>query len=333
MIPPELQSELTDRPGGVFYLHGDDEYRKEAAARELTAFHLDPSTRDFNYDLLRGSDLDVETLASILGTPPMMADWRVIWIRETQALASSPRTRELILKVAEAPPPGLALILLCTEPERTKAKFYEVLKGSARTLEFRTPGSNDLPGWLIGICNERFGRELHEEAARALAQAVGADVGVLMKEVEKLATLVAEGEAITLETVEAAGTRIPRQDRWQWFDLVAEGEFRRALQGLPVLLDHGESGVGLTIGLSTHLLRVAVALTGGRAAIESVLPGRQKWLSKRYLQQARHWTLETVDDALGGLLRVDELLKSSAVSELHLLETWLLERLVVAEAA
>lgn len=334
MIPDDLRGHLGEELGGVFYLHGDNEVLKEAAAHALVSAHLAPGTDAFDYDVLRGSDVDMEALTSALGTPPMMGEWRAVLIRETEALATSPRTRKLIVGTATAPPPGLALVLLCRVPDGSKASFYRDLASSARSVEFRTPNPNDLPGWLMSWSRERHGREMDEDAARALAQAVGADVSVLAREVEKLSTMVDEGEAITLNAVEASGTYVPRQDRWQWFDLVGERRFDAALRGLPVLLDHGESGVGLVIGLATHLLRLGIAVDSGSGALKAALPPRQQWLARRYAQQASSgWTVAGIEEALAGLLDVDRLLKSGSMSDLHLLETWMLARLSTQERA
>ena len=44
------------RLGGVYFLFGEEEFLKEEAAAAITAAHLDPATRDFNYDQLRGAD-------------------------------------------------------------------------------------------------------------------------------------------------------------------------------------------------------------------------------------------------------------------------------------
>ncbi len=327
MIPSGFRPRLGDTPGGVFYLHGEDEFGKEEAARALLESHVDPGTRDFNLDFLRGSDVDAERLASVLGTPPMMAEWRVVLLRETEALAGSPRARDALLDVVRNPPPGLALILMCSVPERSAAKFYKELEKGARALEFRAVGSNDLPGWILARAREHFNREMEEEAARAIAAAVGTDLAVVVRELEKLHTLADEGETLTLEHVKATGTRIPRQDRWEWFDLVGERRFREALSGLPILLQHGESGVGLTLALGTHLLRLGLTVAGGPGALEEALPRHQKFLARRYMGQARKWTLDEVEEALEELLKVDRLLKASGFSDRHLLESWLLARL------
>jgi len=317
--------------GGVFYLYGEDEYRKNETARAILDAHLDPATRDFNLDRLSGSEVDLEHLASTLATPPMMAEWRVVLLRETEALAASSRGRDLVLGVASSPPPGLALILLCTVPEGSRARFYKDLKSACRSLEFPSLSPEDLPGWVIARCRDAHGLEVEPEAARALAAGVGSDLGILSREVDKLAGMVDSGGTLTAEIVEAAGTRIPREDRWSWFDRVGERRFEEAAKALPVLLDQGESGVGLVIGLATHFLRLGVVATEGVGGLEAVLPPHQKWMVRRLgpdlRRQSSGWTVEGLELALAELLRVDRLLKSSGLSDEALIEEWLLSRI------
>jgi DNA polymerase-3 subunit delta len=323
-----VQAQLTrGGPGGVFYLHGEDEFRKAEAVRALIEAHLDPATRDFNLDRLRGRDVDTEQLASVLATPPMMAEWRVVVLRETEALAGSPKSRDVVLATAASPPPGLALILSCTVPQGSKAKFYGKLSAACRSMEFRALGPDDVPGWLMEQARESLGVEMEPAAAQALAQAVGTDLGVLNQELEKLSGYIREGAPITRADVEAAGTYLPVQDRWSWLDLVGRKRFSEALSGLRILMGQGESGVGLAIALSSHLLRIGVLAEKGPAALEQLLPYNQRWLARRLGDQARLWRPAELADALDGLRRLDRRLKSTGASDESLLQTWILERM------
>ena len=128
----------------------------------------------------------------------------------------------------------------------------------------------------------------------------------------------------TIEHVRAAGTVLPTQDRWRWFDLVGSRQFEQASLGLRILLSQGDSGVGLTVGLTTHLLRIGVAVEQGQGALEQVLPPHQKWLSRQIARQADGWTSAAIREGILGLLRVDRLLKASSLSDEHHLEEWLL---------
>jgi len=322
-------SVLGREKGGAFFLYGDDAFRKEEVGRSLVEAHLDPGTRDFNFDPLRGSEVDAEGLASVLATPPMMAEWRVVFLREVEALAPSPRAREALLEVAKKPPPGLALIMLASIPGGSKARFYSELIRASRSMEFHEIGANDVPGWLLDRAASRHGVQMKEDAARALAAAVGTDLGVLSQEVEKLASLVGDGGTITLDSVKAAGTHIPTQDPWKWMDLVGNREFEKALAALPVLFGQGETGVLLVMGLSTHLLRLGLLRSAGERALDESLPARQRgWLTGKLAQQAYRWPAIELQDALHGLKRVDRILKSSSLLGDQLLEEWLLARMM-----
>jgi DNA polymerase III subunit delta len=321
--PDKLTRALeSGRRGGFFFLFGDEEYLKEEAAAAIVAAHLDPATRDFNYDQLRGADLEPETLASIAGTPPMMAEYRVVVVREAQALAANARMRAAVEALLERKVPDLALVLVATLPEKSKAQFYERLKREAVAVEFTPMSGADLPGWLAHRA-QRLGLDMDTAAARTLA-ATGSDLGVLVQELAKLADYVSGRTAITKDDVTAIVGSVPRQNRWDWFDLVADARFREARAGIPVLLEASESGVGLVIGLGTQFLRLGIAAAGGEKALGAALPPHQRWLAGRIAKQARRWSADAVEDALDDLLRADRLLKSSSLNERQILEELLL---------
>ncbi|CAN5369632.1 hypothetical protein BH24GEM3_BH24GEM3_12620 [soil metagenome] len=315
-------------PGGSFFFFGEEEFLREEAVSRAVAAHLDPATRDFNFDQLRGGDVSPEGIASVLATPPMMAEWRVVVVREAQGL--SPKAREAVQAVVEAPPPGLALILSAAIPAGSKAKFYSDLQKHARSVEFAAIEALDAPGWLMERASAVHGLELQTEAARALVAALGTSLGVLISELEKLAAFVQERRAITLEDVRAVSGSIPRADRWQWFDLVGERRLEEALRQLPVLLDSGESGVGLVMGMTSQLLRVALVCAGGQGALEKELKPYQRWLARRIAPQARRWTLPEVEAALHELLRTDRLLKSASLTDRQAMEELLLRLQMLA---
>jgi DNA polymerase III subunit delta len=310
--------------GGLFFLHGDEDFLKEEAAARLVAAHLDPATRDFNYDQLRAGEVDAERLASVLATPPMMAEWRVVVIRDAQALAASARTRGVIEALLDRPVGGLAVILLAQLPKGSTAKFWDRLRKEATAIEFAAPESGDLPGWVIER-GELEGVEVEPAAARALAAAIGASLGVLAAELTKLRDYVGDRRRVTVADVAALVGEVPRQNRWDWFDMVGEARLGEARQALPVLLDAGESGVGLILGLGTHFLRLAILSAGGEKALAAALPGNlQRWLPARLGRQARRWTPAALEAALDDLLRADRLLKSASLTDLQVMDELLL---------
>src|SRR3954462_4336452 len=76
---------------GAYYIVGEDEYQKDDAIRQLVDPAIEPAARDFNLDTRRANDLDAESLSVLLSTPPMMADRRVIVLRDVGALRKDAR--------------------------------------------------------------------------------------------------------------------------------------------------------------------------------------------------------------------------------------------------
>lgn len=318
----QLQRTLRDRTaGGAFFFHGDEDFFREEAVGRVVEAYLDPATRDFNLDQLRGGDVDAEALASVLGTPPMMAEHRVVVVREAQGL--SVKAREVVEAAAGAPQPGLVLVVSASIPSGSKAKFYDELKKRAVSVEFASLAADDAPGWLMEEARSH-GVELDADAARAIVTAMGVELGMLVSELKKLIAYAGDRKRLTMDDVRAVGGAIARQDRWAWFDLVADRRFGEALDALPVMLEQGENGVGLVIGMGGVMLKLGIVCAGGQRALEAELKPFQRWMARRIVPQARRWTLPEVDAALAELLRTDRLLKSASLTDRQAMEELLL---------
>src|SRR5690606_21408414 len=127
---PQLMSTLSrDAGGAVVFLYGEEAQQREEAIGEIVERFLDPATRDFNFDQLRGADVAPEALASLLSTPPLMAERRVVVLRDAQGL--SQKGREAVEAIARRCPPGLVLVVTAVIPSGSKAKFYATLQRTA----------------------------------------------------------------------------------------------------------------------------------------------------------------------------------------------------------
>src|SRR5258708_34468923 len=100
---------------------GDDDFRKHEALTRLLDAAVDPATRDFNLEVRRGSEISAESLGSILGTPPMLANRRVVVIRDASSLKKD------VKSVAEAyldrPSPDVVLVLVQVSADRADPRF------------------------------------------------------------------------------------------------------------------------------------------------------------------------------------------------------------------
>ncbi|NIN71862.1 MAG: DNA polymerase III subunit delta [Gemmatimonadetes bacterium] len=312
--------------GGSFFLETEDPFLRDEAISLLTEAHLAGGSADFDLDQASGDDLDAASLAAMLGTPPMLSPYRVVVVRKAQGL--TPKSRSVVEEAVRREVPNRVLILAAEVPRGSKAKFYDVLRRRCMTTALRAPGTSELPGWLARRARSVHGVELEMPAAQLLAAGIGARLGVLAQELEKLVSYVEPAKKIGLAEVRAAVGALPQVDRWSWIDKVAERRIASALEELPALLDSGESAVALIGWLSESLIRVGLARAGEGALVQVLKRdgsyGNLAWKVRTYVRQARHWSEVQIAAALAELLRADRLIKAGGLSERAALEEALL---------
>jgi DNA polymerase-3 subunit delta len=314
-----------DSLDGAFFFHGDADRLRDEAARRLADAAVDPATRDFNLDVFRGSDVTPESLAAALAMAPVMAARRVVVLHEAERL--TPTGCRVIEDTLDRFPAGLTLIVTATIPDRSKKAFYGRLKKVTTSLEWSAPRESEVPGWLIERARDRHAVKLEPDAAEALAAAVGTDLGVLDSELEKLAAAAPDG-TVSRELVQSLVPNVREIDRWNWINLVGERKYLEARGQLQQLLAMpGETAVGLLIGLVEHHLFLGIATEGGAALVTEVL-GRigkpyLKFKARAWAAQARRWTPEEVEHALGLMQDADRQAKTGH-TDLAVLENLLL---------
>lgn len=336
-LPADQRLDRAIRRGklaGGFFLTGDATRLRDEGIRRLVEAALDPATRDFNYTAFRGADVEIERLASTLAMPPMMAPRRVVVLTEAERLASGART--YVVRSLERLPDDIAFIISATIPPRSKAAFYRDLRKLCETFEWSQPREEEIPGWAMERARGRHGFELPAEAAQALAAAVGADVSVVDAELSKLAAA-AEGGKVSLERArQLLPGLLPKVDRWEWLDRVAERRYGKALREVDAVLA-GDRAVALLAAMVEQHLYVALALEGGAGLVGRTLEEAKKpflkWKARVYTRQASGWRPAELERALRLMRRADRRLKTGGGDREVLQELLLALRLLARKAA
>src|ERR1041384_8432046 len=164
----------------AYYFHGEDDYLKDEELKRLVEAAVAPATRDFNFESLRGADLDAETLGSVLSTPPMMAERRVVVVREANALKKDART--MLDKYLKNPAPDLLLLLVAP----SGAKEDKALAGKTTSVEFAPLTGNRIPKWIAYYVDHDLKSSITEGAVKLLQEAAGTELAQLRVELDKL---------------------------------------------------------------------------------------------------------------------------------------------------
>jgi DNA polymerase-3 subunit delta len=314
-------------PASAYYFYGPEDLLKDEALRTLLERTLDPSLRDFNLDQRPAGQLDADALFALCSTLPMMAERRVVVLREIEALKRRPKVRAGLLEYLGRPAPDTVLVLIQGANEDEVDR--EIMRASVAVACDPLPEVRVLK-WLDRRSKE-LGVELPDEAALHLVRAVGGELTPLAAELDKLAAL-PSGESLTVERVgELLGVR-HGETVYDWRDAVLEDRTGPAVRLIGRLLDQpGSSGVKLVTTLGTTLIGVGIARSHydqglrGRALDEAVyqiirrngVRGLLAWGEEksRWLRWAPAWPPARVADALRSILSADRALKGISISD------------------
>jgi DNA polymerase-3 subunit delta len=328
----------------VYYFHGPEDVLKDEALRAILDRALDPSLRDFNLDQRSAGQLDPETVYALCNTLPMLAERRVVVLRDIEAWKRKTAARSEFLRYSEHPSPETVVILVQGSAE--DGEDNELAK-SAYTVRFDALLPERASRWVLHHAG-KLGLALEPDAVEHLVRCVGADLGPLASELAKLASLPAD-QPLTVEQVgELVGVR-SGETQWDWRAAVLDDQSGRAVTLLPALLGQpGVSGVKLVSLLGTALVGVGIARglydkgmrgsTLDDAVLKTLFKHRPPGLlgyreeASRWSRWAPKWPPPRLRAALRAALETDQALKTTTVSDERGLLTEMVLRLGVKES-
>src|SRR6185312_12113830 len=286
----------------AYSIHGDEEFLKDAAVRQLLAAALDPATRDFNLDIRDASSVSAEELASLLATPPMMADRRVVLVRDAASLRKDARAAvDHFLQRAASKNADIVLVLVFGPADRGKPD--RSLLQRTFSLETEPLTGNRVPKWIVHHAQTVLGVAVTDEAASLLVDHAGNDLAALAGELDKLASY-SNGATIDEQAVSAVVGVRRGETLGDFLDLVALRDAPRALAWGRAMRARGMSA-GRLEREYYELLKGAGGAYTGRPWGEAV---------KSWAKALDAWDDAALDRAMEALLAADIALKETRVS-------------------
>lgn len=176
----------------IYFLHGEEGYFIDAITAAIAEKSLEAHERDFNQSILYGKDTDALSLISEARSYPMMAERRLVILKEAQDF----KGMEDMLPYFEAPSPQTILVI------NYKYKTFDARKKSLKAcaqngLVFKSEKVPEykLPDWIAGFA-QRTGYSITPKASMLLAEFLGNDISRVVNELEKLEILVEKGSTI-----------------------------------------------------------------------------------------------------------------------------------------
>jgi DNA polymerase III subunit delta len=255
------------RPGYV--LAGDEIYLYERCRRVVIDSLIDPSLREFSLSDLDLAETSIFHVLDLARTPSLMAPFQIIFVKNLKNLYTRGAKKEEFAALKDyfrSPNPQAVLIFVADhlripadlrrmdlqDKERFE-RIRETLGDDCGVVELARVDEADAVRWLLATAESRE-MKFDSDAARELADALGADMMLIASELEKLMLYAFDRKRITLGDVETMVLAAKQRSLYELTDAISARDKPRALALLHGLLNASDGGEDSAIG---HLYMLA----------------------------------------------------------------------------
>ena len=182
----------------IYFLHGEEPYFIDVLTKAIQDNALEESERDFNQSILYGKDAEVLSLISELKSYPMMAERRLVILKEAQYFKAIEQLESYLENPANS-----TIFVICYKYKTFDAR-KKILKNALKNgVVFKSEKVKEyqLAEWIQQYI-KTTGYELTSKACMLLIESLGNDLGRIVKELEKLAVLIEKGTIINENHIE-----------------------------------------------------------------------------------------------------------------------------------
>jgi DNA polymerase-3 subunit delta len=255
------------KPG--YTLAGDEIFLYERCRRAVLEAFVPLELRDFCLSDIDLGETGIFEALDRAQTPSLMAPFQVLFLRNLKTLYGRGSKKEefaAIDRYFRSPNPQALLIFVADhlripsdlrrmdmEDKTRYERIRETLGEWCGMVELARVDEADAIRWLIATA-EKQGVRFEPEAARELADALGADMMLIASEYEKLVTYAGERRRVTLGDVETMVLAAKQRSLYELTDAISSKDKPRALLLLQGLLNASDGGEDSAIG---HLYMLA----------------------------------------------------------------------------
>ncbi|HVZ72245.1 MAG TPA: DNA polymerase III subunit delta [Polyangia bacterium] len=268
----------------------------------------------FNHDTFELKETGLGPCLATAQTLPMMAKKRLVVGKGVDLLKAD--SLEPLVEYAADPNPATCLVLVAAEKVDVRFKAFAALRKAGYLHVFAPLRDNALAGWLRTEARARK-IDLQGDAAVALADLAGPDMGPLSQALDQLALYVGEGRAITVDDVEALVAETRQRHVFELSKAIGAGDVPRSLGLLANMLRNREAPLKIQFMLARQMRQIWRAkelLAAGAARGEiAAAVGMNPYFLDDVLGPARRMSRVALARAFERLYQSDQALKSSRV--------------------
>ncbi len=314
MTPQEFLAAVRTKIAPVTLLHGAEDFLIDECLQAIVEKTLNDQTRGFNFDVAYGSKSNVQEVIALASAFPMMAEKRVVVVKEFEKLATTEPAKEILKAYLEHPLASTCLVLVSLEPDFRKKPFTD-LKKLAELVECKPLYDNQVPDWIENRIR-MLGKQPDPEACRLLHAYVGNSLRALQNEIDKLFIYLGErknvGGADVTEVVGASkGYTI-----FELQNAVGRKDLREALRILHAMLEAGQSPQMIIVMLTRFFQQLwKISELRTKRIPDAALAkeaGVHPFFLKQLVQYQSNFNNAHIESSFRSLLEADVILKSTS---------------------
>ncbi len=298
----------------IFALVGPEALLVKRELDKILSERLEPSSKDFNLDVFEGAEVSSKRIAEIAGALPVLAQRRVIVIRNAHELKKAEMDR---LSAIFPEIPESTDVILTAEKSDGRMSFWQMISKKAKVKEFKALDPRQAPQWVTEEAY-RCGYKIDPPAVQWLISAVGSDLNALQSALAKLYLLKGADKSISLADVESCVTAISWKTVFELMDAVGAKNLARALTLFHRMEESGESPIAMLALLGRHFRILSKVKEGDSAGVPP-------FFLKDYQRQAGQFDVVRLKDKRERIFQTDRSLKSSPLNKSLLFERLLMD--------
>lgn len=273
----------------IYYLMGEEPYYIDRIADYIENSILTDTEKDFNFNVFYGPDTEVAAIVNTARRYPIMADHRVVLVKEAQSLRNIDELSFYLQK------PLASTILVCCHNQGVldrRKKITALIEKVGVLFESKKLKEAQLPAFINSYLRKKK-TGIEEKAVAMLVDYVGTNLARLTGELDKLLiTLSKEQTRITPEQIEQ---NIGISKDYNNFELRSALVAKDVLKANRIIQYFDENPkanpiqvtLAVLFGFFSNLMLAYYAPDKSEAGIANFLELKSPWQSREYLAAMR----------------------------------------------
>ncbi len=275
----------------------------------------DESSGIFQSDVVYGDETGASEILGLAEEVSFFTSRRRLFVKWADKLSA--RDGELLIPYFKSPNVSTTLVFAAPKLDG-RTKWVQTLKKQAVVVDCAPLFENQRAGWVTQQARD-MGLQLESQALEMLNDQAAEGLYVVMRELEKLAAYLSEGQRAQVEDVELVRGKLPGISVFDWSEAVARGDHARALDIVAKNLETGEAPLRMLGAFLWQMRRIWKARAMLRAGKDQSQAARQAGIppfrAREFMQQVQGWEESNLRNAWTVFAQADSALKGGRATQ------------------